>query len=127
MPAYNFSKRFAPLVETGQKRQTIRKTARGAKRGDTAYLYTGQRTVTCRKLGEGVITEVMRIEIANDAGTGPQCAVTLPSGELRRLIGDDLLAFARADGFANTEEFVEWFADRYGLPFRGYVHQWVSV
>jgi len=30
MPTYNFKERFAPLVESGQKRQTIRKTAKRA-------------------------------------------------------------------------------------------------
>ena len=39
MPAYNFQKQFAPLVESGQKCQTIRKTNKAAKVGDTAYLH----------------------------------------------------------------------------------------
>lgn len=34
-------------------------------------------------------------------------------------------ALARADGFSNGEEMAEWFAAQYGLPFTGYLHQWV--
>jgi hypothetical protein len=52
MVAYNFKAQFAPLVEAGIKRQTIR--ARGKRRhaakGDRLQLYTGQRSPTCRKL-----------------------------------------------------------------------------
>lgn len=29
MPAYNFKQQFAPAVESGQKRQTIRQTTKG--------------------------------------------------------------------------------------------------
>ena len=71
MPAYNFQARFAPLVESGQKRQTIRRTAKCAMPGATAYLYTGQRTEHCRKIGEGTITDVLRIEIGRHACSEP--------------------------------------------------------
>lgn len=52
MPAYNFRKQFAPLVESGQKRQTIRTIGkrRHARAGEPLQLYTGQRTKACRKL-----------------------------------------------------------------------------
>ena len=52
MPAYNFQKQFAPLVESGQKRQTIRAIGkrRHARPGESLQLYTGQRTKACRKL-----------------------------------------------------------------------------
>ena len=56
MPAFNFKPQFAPLVESGKKTKTIRPTKRGNV-GDTAYLYTRQRTKNSRKLGEGVLTE----------------------------------------------------------------------
>lgn len=55
MPALNFKKQFAPLVESGGKRQTIRarrKDGRDPRPGQTLYLYTGMRTQVCRKLGE---------------------------------------------------------------------------
>lgn len=52
MPAYNFQERFAGAVESGQKRQTIRKTDKGAQPGSKAYLYTGQRTAPGRWVSE---------------------------------------------------------------------------
>lgn len=63
MPSFNFQASFAAAVESGQKTQTIRKTCR-AKVGDAAYLYTGQRTKQCRKLGEGIVNGLHRVEIS---------------------------------------------------------------
>ena len=52
MPAYTFQSRFAPLVASGEKRQTIRAIGkrRHAAVGDRIQLYTGMRTKACRKL-----------------------------------------------------------------------------
>ncbi len=113
MPAYNFKQQFAPLVESGQKRQTIRQTAKG------------QRTAQCRKLGEGTITDVLPIEIGRHACSEPYASITERDGKLTHLAHEHLDSLARADGFANGEEMAEWFADQYGLPFTGYLHQWV--
>ena len=118
MPAYNFMARFAPLVESGEKCQTIRQTDKGAKPGDTAYLYTGQRTKQCRKLGEGMILSVLPIKIARLSLGEPYAATTT------YLVGDRLDDFSKADGFAGGEEMVAWFEKQYGLPFFGYLHQW---
>ena len=123
MPAYNFKQQFAPAVESGQKRQTIRQTERGAHRGATAYLYTGQRTSSCRKLGEGTITDVLPIEIGRHACGEPYANIT-ESGEQVHVVHHDLNILAIADGFRNGEEMVEWFASQYGIPFTGYLHQW---
>lgn len=125
MPAYNFQSRFAPLVESGQKRQTIRQTAKGATRGATAYLYTGQRTANCRKLGEGTITDVLPIEIGRHACSEPYASITERDGKQTHLAHEHMDSLARDDGFANGEEMAEWFAAQYGLPFIGYLHQWV--
>lgn len=124
MPAYNFKKQFAALVESGQKRQTIRQTARGACRGATAYLYTGQRTAHCRKLGEATITDVLPIEIGRHACGEPYAAITERWGARSFLVHDDLDVLARADGFSSGEEMAAWFAAQYGLPFTGFLHQW---
>ena len=124
MPAYNFKKQFAPLVESGEKRQTIRQAARGACRGATAYLYTGQRTKSCRKLGEGTITDVLPIEIGRHACGEPYACITECDGKQTHLAHRDLDMLAKADGFKNGAEFVEWFEAQYSLPFTGYLHQW---
>jgi len=121
MPAYNFKKQFAPVVESGQKRQTIRQTARGAHRGAIAYLYTGQRTSSCRKLGEGTITDVLPIEIGRHACGEPYASIT-ENGKPAHIVHSDLDALAIDDGFKTGEEMVEWFSAQYGLPFAGYLH-----
>ena len=119
MPAYNFMERFAPLVESGEKRQTIRKTDKGAKPGDIAYLYTGQRTKQCRKLGEGTITSVRPIQLLKTDLRIPYAILGT-----RELFWDALSELARADGFAYGQEMVSWFEQRYGLPFCGFLHEW---
>lgn len=53
MPGYNFQARFAPKVLGGTKATTIR--GRAATVGSTAYLFTGQRTSACARLGQGEI------------------------------------------------------------------------
>lgn len=51
MPLLNFELRFAGLIESGEKRQTIRAQRKyPIKAGDKLYLYTGVRTKNCRKL-----------------------------------------------------------------------------
>jgi len=64
MPAYNFKERFAADVESGKKRQTIRrKRKRPTKPGDVLYLYVGMRTKRCRKLREAPCESVVSILI----------------------------------------------------------------
>lgn len=124
MPAYNFQPQFAALVESGQKRQTIRQTDKGAKPGATAYLYTGMRTKGCRKLGEGTITDVLPIQIGRNGCGEPYATIVGPDGVSRWVVHDDLAALAAADGFSNAAEMTQWFDRQYGLPFAGYLHQW---
>lgn len=130
MPAFNFQPRFADLVESGQKTQTIRKTRRG-KVGDTVYLYTGQRTKNCRKLGEGIVEEVIPIHLRMGLlhvaayfrdGYKPKTCFTAAysSYELGNVI-------ARADGFASVHEMARWFKDQHGLPFDGFLYKWVKT
>lgn len=51
----NFKQQFAEMVESGEKRQTIRRERKGHRqigKGDHLKLYTGLRTKQCRLLGE---------------------------------------------------------------------------
>jgi hypothetical protein len=121
MPAYNFKKEFADAVESGKKCSTIRRDVRGAKVGGTAYLYTGQRTKACRKLGEGVLIGVRQIEILRNDDGDPLAHVNGIAYGLHQL---EILA--RGDGFADGETMVAWFEKQYGtLPFKGFLHEWV--
>ncbi|WP_150213004.1 hypothetical protein [Candidatus Tokpelaia sp.] len=65
MVVYNFKEQFADLVASGEKCQTIRRLGKRshARAGDRLQLYTGQRTKSCRKLGEAICTSVTPIKI----------------------------------------------------------------
>jgi len=117
MPAYNFQKRFAPAVERGEKRQTIRAQGkrRHARPGERLALYTGQRTTSCRKLGMGICTAVRPLSI-DEAGIFVD---GLPLSDA------EAAALARADGFKDFVEMREWFRETHeGLPFSGVLIQW---
>ena len=107
MPAINFSM-FADKVEAGLKTQTIRpERKRPIKVGDRLFLFEGLRTKTCRRLGTGICSEVTDLRISWTAQ-----------------IFD---GFARDDGFRNSAELVEWFEQKYGLPFCGVLIKWYLV
>ena len=116
MPAYNFKKQFADAVESGQKRQTIRlERSRPTVPGDTLYLYTGMRTRSCRKLMETACVDVQDVSIYSSGGVrvGGQ-----------RLDDGQANEFAKSDGFASRDEFLDFFREHYGLPYRGVVIKW---
>lgn len=125
MPAYNFKKQFAPMVESGEKTCTILATDKGAKVGDTAYLYYGQRTKQCRKLGEGTIVAVSPIKIWVINLWGPVVEVKYSHIiESMLYVGYHINNLAKRDGFQNADEMVSFFAKHHGLPFNGFLHQW---
>ena len=118
-PALNFQARFAPIVESGEKRQTIRayrKDGRDPKVGDTLYLYTGQRTKRCRKLGEARCRSVQPIQIR--VGN-----IALP-GKRGGSTSRQCHAIARADGFSDWSAMTRWFSRTHGLPFKGLLIRW---
>lgn len=121
MPLLGFKKRFAPAVESGDKRQTIRerrKDGRDPKPGDTLHMYVGLRTNKCRKLRVAICTNVHR--------------VTIDDGEMLLLDGlamierSDRNAFAKADGFDSFDEFVDYWQNvmHRELPWHGIVIYW---
>lgn len=115
MVAINFKKQFAPDVESGIKKQTIRAKAR-CKPGDVLQLYTGQRTKQCRKLKEVECKNVVRIIIAENA-------VILA----KKLIIDSekgLKAIANDDGFKSWDDMKNFFSETHGLPFLGHLIKW---
>jgi hypothetical protein len=118
MPAYNFKDRFAHLVESGEKRQTIRRLRKrgNPKPGDLLQLYTGMRTKLCRRLRpdeECIATEPITIG---------SCSMIIIQG--RFLDFSEADSFARADGFGDIPEFVDFFEENYGLPFSGILIKW---
>lgn len=117
MPALNFKKQFAPLVESGQKRQTIRAKRRDGRNphiGDTLYLFCGLRTKSCRRLGQAVCLSVEEIHID---WTGINVA-----GDW--IAKGQEAAFARADGFSSLSNMYDYFNKEHTLPFDGLLLKW---
>ena len=120
MPLLGFKKQFAPLVESGAKRQTIRakrKDGRNPHPGDTLYLYTGLRTKQCRKLGTAICQRVREVVIT---GTFP-----IMSG--RHLGAAEANILAVNDGFPGYKEMEQYFEKEHGLPFWGLLIEWGAI
>lgn len=125
MPAYNFQTRFAPLVASGEKRQTIRATGkrRHAAVGDRIQLYTGMRTKSCRKLVDPDPVCTGTFEVFMTVARG--CLDVFLDGN--RLDPPELDEMAQADGFDDASHMIGWFADTHGLPFVGVLITWKSA
>lgn len=115
MPALDFQERFAEMVGTGRKTQTIRPTRkRPIREGDRLYLKTGMRTKACRRLGDGVCCEAAPVTIAT-------CTIWKGGRPLPSLWRDSV---ARKDGFECWSEMRDWFREQHGLPFEGVLIRW---
>ncbi len=120
MPALNFQARFADAVESGQKRQTIRRVwKRPIKQGDTLYLYAGMRTKRCRKLmtADCLSVRPVTIDVAHYVFRH-----TIVAGKYGGY--DHLNRFAKQDGFDSWEEMRDFFKRKYELPFDGVLITW---
>ena len=118
MPALNFKKRFAPDVAFFRKRQTIRaerKDGRNPRPGDTLYLFTGQRTKSCQRLGAAICESVEEILIF------PNSKIVL-AGKLLNDKEKDKLAVD--DGFHDFPEFMDFFRKEHDLPLWGLLIKW---
>ena len=119
MPILNYRKEFAPLVESGEKRLTIRAMRkRPFKSGDRLYHYTGLRTKACRKLLESTCLFADRIDI-------------IPHGTVfinNWLCDGPMKNLAVADGFRRAghewEDMLAFFERTHGLPFTGQLIRW---
>ena len=113
-----FKPQFAGMVDTGNKRQTVRPIPkRMPKPGDRISLrcwtdkpYRSKQRV----LRDSVVSEVQLIRIEDHA-------ITIDG---RSLSEREIRDFARADGFNTDRGMIEWFATTHGLPFDGVVIHW---
>lgn len=117
MPALNFLAQLAPLVESGEKRHTVRREAkRPIQVGDRLQLFTGMRTKQCRRLLDTECTRIQTITIAKNSTMTLDGWPTFGCAEADR--------FAQADGLRDFDELRDWIEQNYGLPFRGVVIHW---
>jgi len=123
MPLLNFKKQFGAMVESGEKRQTIRayrKDHRDPKVGDVLYFYVGVRTAASRAIGRSICTEVVDILI----GASGDVAFIGPDGREMTLHVENEDWFAQRDGFDDHAGFVDFFKKTHGLPFSGLMIRW---
>ncbi len=125
-----FKERFADLVESGKKRQTIRaprKDGRVPKVGERVYLYTALRTQAARKLGEGVVQSVHTLRLERRPGDGRPIFADFDGGYIGLRYKDpDRFErdIATRDGFSSPREMLDWFKHNHSLPFDGTVIRW---
>ena len=119
---FNFKQRFAPLVESGAKRQTIRghrKDGKIPQPGDMAKLYTGLRTRQARLLKTAKVFECFQVHFDLERG---QRAI-ISNGI--RLHPGEMNSFARLDGFEHATEMLDWFEETYkASEFDGFCVRW---
>ena len=121
MAAYNFQKRYVPLIESGQKCQTIRMRRKNGylpRSGDVLRLYQGMRTKACKLICEVCVTEVLPICVH----TGNGCADVTLNNE--RLSNAQILELVKHDGFKDVRDFSEFFNGKYGPDLHAYLIQW---
>ena len=109
MTAFDFRPRFVPLIESGKKISTIRKSKRGSV-GRKMQLYVGQRTPECRLIKEVTCSGIWEFSINEN--------------RLVSCMHPDRGYLWRQEGFDSPAEFIQFFEDQYGLPFHGWLHEW---
>jgi hypothetical protein len=113
---YMFQPRFAPMVESGIKCNTVRPIRkRMPKVGEWADLRAW--------IGPAYRSPQRRLRLEVITGIGlvtlDYSGVMLGNRQLR-----DLDQFARADGFLDWPEMLHWFNQEYSLPFDGFITTW---
>jgi hypothetical protein len=125
-----FQPRFAALVESGVKRQTIRPQPKRIPRpGDTISLrawkgrpYRSKQRI----LREATISNLEGITIhADGVEISPGTLRVFWMGEAGRR-RPHLDAFARKDGFADWPDMKAWFLANHTLPFTGCLITWAA-
>lgn len=139
MPSLNFKKEFAPLIEKGFKRQTIRPERKNPiKAGDRLFLFTGLRTKNCINLKPTSVDSFYRAWDTKNLNWYVTCKsidrikikesysflldpLCVNDNELNR---EDMNYLADREGFKSIKEFVQWIEKQYGLPFEGVIIKW---
>jgi hypothetical protein len=117
MPIISFSV-FKDKILDGSKTQTIRKERKyPIKNGDHLYLWWKSRTPQREKLFETTCVSTFKIKLYVD-NTDIDVARLFQNGDIIGFPYDDLVVFARRDGFYTPEEMRLWFLKTYG-PING--------
>ncbi len=126
MPQLLFDRRFAGAVERGEKRQTIRpERKRPIRPGDKLILSAWEGVAyrsKVRRLGEDFCKSAEEIKLNIDVIDFQFVPRVLIAGKLISYRKSSELA--KADGFENLNEMLDWFNATYGLPFKGVLIKW---
>ncbi len=119
MPSLNFKKEFVDKIVSGKKRQTIRpKGKRAFSPGDNLYLFTGQRTKHCRKLGTAVCSEIIPFLFEINDIWGPHLSVRFLKDNRENILimnWHQVTGIARNDGFDGYHDFQVFFIKTYKM------------
>lgn len=123
MVAYSFKARFAPLIRSGAKTQTVRaERKRHALAGETLQLYTGMRTRSCKLIAKATCVAVSPIRFVFE----PQPLIFLHG--LQHADEATLDHFAQRDGFTGWADLAAFWAKEHPdlTAFSGVLIQWRS-
>lgn len=118
MRVRNFQPRFAPLVKSGKKRQTMRLTPKRPcdmpKAGDVESWreWTGKPY----RSKQNELIKVILLSVEKIWFTGDNILVGDQIIEWRP---EEMEEFAQADGFKDLKDMNDWFEKNHGLPFEG--------
>jgi hypothetical protein len=129
MVALNFKPEFVFAIDGGSKLRTIRRVRKTGNpvAGDRLQLYTGMRTLSCELIRNVTCTRVrpvvidhMGIKLAGRKLYAGDSPAYQGGPDAEAYDGD----FARADGFDNFGDMLDFFDRQYGLPFEGQLIEW---
>lgn len=127
MPALNYHKQFAPLVESGAKLQTIRAMRKvPIKQGETLYHFTGMRTKYCRRLGVSTCSSALGIDIIRTPAIRAVYLQVGPGGGQYRMQNTEIADLAKKDGFPDLDTFWNWFTNS-STHFTGQLIAWPVI
>lgn len=118
-----FKPQFEDLIQTGQKKHTIREDKHDRwKAGMVIHFATGVRTKLYEQFKEGKCKSVQTIRIDHDyiPLIGHCISVFIDD---RSLPPDEILKLAKNDGFEDTSEFFNWF----NKDFTGKIIHWTEL
>lgn len=119
MPAYNFQKRFVPMIIDGQKPHTIRKRRKHpTKVGDVLKLYIGMRTKQCTLIATSPCIDIEPILILPLEKrilriVSPTVDEWLSKDSIRRLAIRDGFGDRHADHYDAVDKFFNFFLATY--------------
>jgi len=121
-----FKPRFAPLVQSGAKRQTIRPLRkRPVKVGDVLSLreWTGLPYRSPQRIlrAEETCKEVHAVMMSTNPKDLSQFLLSIDLMEIHNPYRE---FFARDDGFPCWAAMCDWFAQTHGFPFNGVLIKW---